>query len=74
MYTLPSHYITTTWMKNNIVENPYIKLDIALQNIRYIAPQVSSNLDRDSLALDPVKYLGNPDIIRGLYIYIKWRN
>ena len=50
----------------------YIKLDIALQNIHYIALWVSSNLNWDSLALDPVEYLGNPlgyieDIIGGLY-------
>ena len=47
-------------MENNIVQNAYIKLDIALQIIKSIAPRVSSNLNRDSLALDPVKYLGNP--------------
>ena len=51
------------------------KIDKAFQNIRYINPRVSSNLNQDSLALDPVKYLGNPlgyieDIIGGLYIVI----
>ena len=62
-------------MENNIVKNANIKLDIAIQSIRYIAPRVSSNLIRDSLALGPVKYLENPlgyipDIIGGLYIGI----
>ena len=53
----------------------YIKLEIALQNIRYIAPRVSMDLNAHSLALGPVKHLGNPlgyiaDIIGGLYIVI----
>ena len=60
-------------MENNTVQNTYVKLDIAVQNIRYIAPRIFSNLNRDSLALDPIKYLGNPlgytaDIIGGLFI------
>ena len=68
--------------EHNIVIKATIKLDIALQNIRYIAPRVSSNLNRDLLELDPVKYLGNPlgyniaDNIGGLYIvstYFKFR-
>ena len=59
-------------MEDTIVQSAYIKLDIALQNIRYLAPRVSSNLNRDKLTLDPVKYLGNPlgyiaDIIGGPY-------
>ena len=41
-------------MENNIVQNAYIKLDKALQNIRYIAPGASSNLNHDSLALNQV--------------------
>ena len=73
VYTSPSHYTNTTWRENNIVQNAYIKLDIARPNIRDNAPRVSPHLNRDLLALDPVKYLGNPlvyraDIIGGLYI------
>ena len=61
--------------RDNIAQNAYIKLDIALQNIRYIALRVSSNLNRDLLALDPLKYLGSllgyiSDIIGELYIVI----
>ena len=40
-----------------VLQEGYIKLDIALQNIPYIAPRVSSNLNRDSLGQDPVKNL-----------------
>ena len=60
-------------MENNIVQNTYIKLVRALQNIRYIARGVSLDLNWLLLALGTVKYLGNPlgyipDIIGGLYI------
>ena len=62
-------------MENNIVQNAYIKFDIALKNISYIASLVPSNLNGDSLALDLVKYLVNPlsymaDIDGGLHIVI----
>ena len=53
------------------MENNIVQLDIALQNIRYIPPRFSSNLNQDSPSLDLVKYVGNPlgyiaNIIGGL--------